>query len=294
MNIRPLHPVFAAEVTGIDLRQPVSDAQLRVLEQAIDHHGVLVFRDQPLTDAQQMAFSQRFGPLETSVSGGARLNQPLLSDISNLGDNNELRADDDDRRMYGLANMLWHTDSSFKQVPAKYSLLSAHVLPAAGGNTEFADLRDAFDRLPADTRQRIEGRFACHALEHSRASIGFELPRDIGAQVKPAWHPLVQAHASGRTTLYLASHAYRISGMPVPDARILLMQLIEHATPRERIYSHSWRPHDLVMWDNRCTLHRATPIPAGLKRDMRRSTVSSGVAPDLSRLDALESAAFVG
>jgi alpha-ketoglutarate-dependent 2,4-dichlorophenoxyacetate dioxygenase len=280
MRVRQLHPVFVGEVTGVDLRQPLAESDVAAIEAAIDRHAVLVFPDQPLTDAQQLAFSRRLGPLETSIrtlrpDNRDRLD-PHISDISNLDDKSAMMARDDRRRIGQLANQLWHTDSSFKPVPARYSLLSARVIPPEGGETEFADLRAAYDALPARTQAEIEDLVAEHWYLHSRNQIAFaDFTAEERAGLEPVRQVLVRVHpGSGRKTLYLASHASHIVGMPVPEGHLLLRDLMEHATQRPFVYRHRWRVGDLVMWDDRCTMHRGRPYDPRHVRDMHRTTVS--------------------
>ena len=280
ITVRPVHPLFVGEISGVDLRRELSQPDIDAIIAALDQYAVVVFHDQPIDDAQQIAFSARLGPLETTVKAyrpGHKLRLDAhISDISNLDEENRLLALDDRRRMNGLGNRLWHTDSSFKATPAKYSLLSARVIPHVGGETEFADLRAAYDTLPAAMQARIEGLVAEHSLLHSRATIGFtDFSEEERARLQPVPQVLVRTHpGSGRKTLYLASHAGMIRGMPVPEGRLLLADLMEHATRREFVYSHKWRVGDLVIWDNRCTLHRATDYDPTSTRDMHRTTVS--------------------
>ncbi len=280
LNLRPLHDLFAAEATGVSLTSPPDAATLAAIVAAMDRYAVLVFPDQDLTDAQQIAFSERLGPLETTVKTfrpdhRARLDLHL-SDVSNLDENHHVIAADDRRRMNGLGNRLWHTDSSFKAIPARYSLLSAHAIPPDGGETEFADLRAAWDALPAAMQARVAPLIAEHSLLTSRATIGFtDFSPEETARLQPVPQRLVRTHpGSGRRSLYLASHAGSIRGMPLPEARVLLLDLMEHATQRRFVYTHRWRLHDLVIWDDRCTLHRARPFDMTVPRDMRRTTVS--------------------
>ncbi len=284
LHLRPLHELFAAEATGVDLRTPIDDATLAELVAALDRHAVLVLPGQALSDAQQMDFSARLGPLETTIKAyrpdhKARLDLHI-SDVSNLDENNRIMAPDDRRRMNGLGNRLWHTDSSFKAIPARYSLLSARAIPGAGGETEFADLRAAWDALPDAMQRRVEGLVAEHSILHSRASIGFtDFSAEERARLQPVPQTLVRTHpGSGRKTLYLASHAGAIRGMALPEARLLLLDLMEHATQRAFVYTHRWRLHDLVIWDDRCTMHRAREYDATVPRDMHRTTVSDGVS----------------
>ncbi len=284
LHLRPLHKLFAAEATGVDLCTPIEDATLAEIVAALDRYAVLAFPGQVLSDAQQMDFSARLGPLETTIKAyrpdhKARLDLHI-SDVSNLDENNRVMAPDDRRRMNGLGNRLWHTDSSFKAIPARYSLLSARAIPGAGGETEFADLRAAWDALPEGMQRRVEGLVAEHSILHSRASIGFtDFSAEERARLQPVPQTLVRTHpGSGRKTLYLASHAGSIRGMNLPEARLLLLDLMEHATQRAFVYTHRWRLHDLVIWDDRCTMHRARAYDATVPRDMHRTTVSDGAS----------------
>ena len=280
LHLRPLHKLFAAEATGVDLREPLDAATLGEIVAALDRHAVLVLPAQPLTDAQQIAFSGRLGPLETTIKAYRADHKPRLdlhiSDVSNLDENNQVLAEDDRRRMNGLGNRLWHTVSSFKPIPARYSLLSARTVPPEGGETEFADLRAAWDALPAPMQQRIEGLVAEHSILHSRGTIGFtDFSEEERARLQPVPQTLVRTHpGSGLKTLYLASHAGAIRGMRLPEARLLLLDLMEHATQPQFVYRHRWRVGDLVIWDNRCTMHRARPYDLSVPRDMHRTTVS--------------------
>ena len=276
---RPLHPVFAAEVSPIDLRQ-VHDAEtLARLRVGMDEHAVLVFRDQAFTDEEQLAFAQRFdGELHSKTGSRAlrksRLGNEALGDISNLDDRGEILPGDDRRRMYGLGNRLWHTDASFQDPAGRYSMLFARIVPAVGADTEFADMRAAYDALPAEMQARVEGLRVHHSIAHSRQTLGFEFSAQEQEALEGAVHPLVRTiPRSGRRSLYLASHASRIVDWPVPEGRLLLHELTEHATQRERVYRHAWRVGDLVIWDNRCTMHRATPFDdQNVRRELRRVT----------------------
>ena len=251
----------------------------------MDQFGVLVFHDQPINDDQQLVFSRSLGPLEQATGDIAapqdRRMSMDLNDISNLDKHNKVLARDDRRRLFGLGNQLWHSDSSFKPVPAKYSLLSARTIPPTGGNTEFADMRAAYDALPEEVKQRLRGLVAEHAIMYSRKKLGFtDFSDEENQTLPPVPQVLVRRHAgSGRKGLYLASHAGRIFGMSAEEGDALLQQLIEHATQRQFVYAHRWRVHDLVMWDNRCTMHRGKGYDdLRWPRDMQRATVSD-VAP---------------
>jgi len=280
ISIKQLHPLFAAEVRGIDLRDAVDAATVEAIVQASDRYAVLVFPEQAIDDEQQLAFSVHLGPLETTIKKlrpghRLRLNQ-RVSDISNLDPDGRVLAYDDRNRMYGLGDRLWHTDSSFKAVPAKYSLLSARAIPPAGGETQFADLRAAYDALPEAMKAQLEELVAEHSIIYSRSTIGFtDFSDEERAALQPVPQVLVRTHpGSKRKTLYLASHAMSIRGMPVPEARLLLRELIEHATQPQFVYTHRWRVGDLLMWDDRCTMHRARPYDRTQPRDMHRTTVS--------------------
>ena len=279
LTARP--PGFVAEVKGINLRHPLAAEQLAEITSAVDIYPVLIFPDQRIDDGQQISFSQNFGLLEVSLTGalpGYATNRvdPRVSDVSNINGKNELLRADDRRRMNFLANQLWHTDSSFKKIPAKYSLLSARVVPASGGETEFADMRVAYDALPQAMKMRVEPLMAEHSLFYSRALIGFSDFTEAERSIAPAMPQVVVRYLPGsrRKSLYLASHASHIVGMPIPEGRLLLRDLTDHSTRREFVYQHCWRAGDLVMWDNRCTMHRGRPYDdLGERREMRRTTV---------------------
>ncbi len=287
--VKPLHQLFVGEVSGVDLRRPVDRNAFLEIEAALDRCAVLVFRGQPLADEEQVAFSRRFGPLETSI-GTIRKNRKHrlrseLADISNLDGENNIRAPGDAWRMMLLANQLWHTDSSFKRVPGKISLLSAREVPPAGGETEFADLRAAYEALDEPMRERIDGLVAEHSIFHSRNLVGYtDFSEEERAALPPVPQALVRVHpGSGRKTLYLASHASHIVGWPLEQGRKLLEELIAFATQSQFVYRHRWQVGDLVAWDNRCTLHRARPYDdARYRRDFRRITVEDS-APTLEQ-----------
>ncbi len=255
----------------------------------MDRHAVLVFPDQDLTDEQQVAFGENFGPLEAESASvdihKRRLANARMNDISNLDEKGQLLAADDRRRMFSLGNRLWHSDSSFKRVPAKYSMLHGRVVPPSGGNTEFADMRAAWDGLPAAQQATLRGLVTDHSLIYSRALLGFE---DYTPEERQKFAPqpqrLVRRHAgSGRETVYLSSHIGQIHGWPRPEAMMLIRDLMEHATQRRFVYSHAWAKHDLVVWDNRCTMHRGTAFDDKLfPRDMRRVTLCDS-APTLEQ-----------
>ncbi|MBI1244074.1 MAG: TauD/TfdA family dioxygenase [Alphaproteobacteria bacterium] len=291
LTVRPINPRrddFVAEAAGIDIAAGVSRETAVQIETAMDRYAVLVIPGQDITDDQQYAFSQHFGPMETATGDLPRLEERRLSmdinDISNLDRDGAVLARDDRRRLFGLGNMLWHTDSSFKPTPAKYSLLSARVIPEEGGNTEFADMRAAWDELDPKLQAECMGLVAEHSQLYSRGSLGFvDFTDDERLKWAPVPQRLVRRHpGSGRLCLYLASHAGAIQGWPVPEARMFLKDLTEHATQREFVYSHRWRPYDLVMWDNRAVMHRARRYDHTKHRDMHRTTVADS-APTLAQ-----------
>jgi alpha-ketoglutarate-dependent 2,4-dichlorophenoxyacetate dioxygenase len=292
LSIRAIDPVarpdFAAEVSGIDLTTPLAPEAVAAIAAGMDRFAVLVFHDQHLTDAQQIAFSANFGPLEQATGdlaqGAERRLAMAVNDISNLDRDNRLLARDDRRRLFGLGNRLWHSDSSFKPIPAKYSALSARVIPAAGGDTEFADMRAAYEALDTASRAEIDPLVCEHSQMFSRAQLGFDaFTDDERRRFAAVPQRLVRRHAvTGRRSLFLASHAGTIRGWPVPEARALLRELIEHATQRRFVHAHVWRQWDLVMWDNRVTMHRARRFDPAEVRDMHRTTVADA-APTLEQ-----------
>lgn len=279
LSFSPLHPTFVAEVSAVDLRQVHDRETLDAIRAGMDRYGVLVFRDQPFTDAEQIAFAQRFdGELHTRTGiatlARSRFGNEALTDISNVDENGDLLESNDRRRMYGLANRLWHTDASFENPPGRYSMLSARVIPAVAPDTEFADTRSAYDALPADTKARLDGLTVHHSIAHSRETLGFEFSAEEAERLKGSHHPLIRTvPGSGRKALYVASHASRIMEMPVPEGRLLLQDLIEHATQPQFVYRHAWRASDLVIWDNRASMHRARPFDdSRYRRELRRVT----------------------
>jgi alpha-ketoglutarate-dependent 2,4-dichlorophenoxyacetate dioxygenase len=281
ITVQPITPDFAAEVGDVSLGRPLSPQDLAAIRAAFTSYAVLVFPDQEFDDESQLAFARNFGPLETTVFK-ARKDHKLrlhenLADVSNLDAENRILTTDDRQRLYNLGNQLWHTDSSFKRVPAYCSMLHARSIPPIGGQTEFADLRAAYDALPDATKARIAGLVAEHSIMTSRAKLGFA---DFDETERDAFKPVPQVlvrrlQDSGRMSLYMASHAGAIRGMADGDARKLLEELTEHATERRFVYAHRWRVKDLVIWDDRCTMHRGMPFDdQRYERDMRRATVS--------------------
>jgi alpha-ketoglutarate-dependent 2,4-dichlorophenoxyacetate dioxygenase len=281
MRFVPVNPEFVAEVEDIDLAVPLDKASAAAIHAGMDRYAVLVFRDQPLTDAQQIAFTASLGKIELNTANNVtRPEQRRLSyemsDISNLDKDGHLLARDDRRRGFNLGNRLWHSDSSFKATGSKYSLLSARVIPAAGGNTEFADMRAAYDALDPETKAEVEDLVTEHSLLFSRGQLGFsEFTAEERVKFAPVRHRLVRTNpATGRRSLYLSSHIGGIVGWPVPEALAFVRDLVEHATQRQFVYAHVWRQHDLVMWDNRQTMHRARRYKETSEvRDMRRTTL---------------------
>ncbi|HEV7264533.1 MAG TPA: TauD/TfdA family dioxygenase [Falsiroseomonas sp.] len=280
LTVTPLHPLFFARVEGVDLRAPLTPALAAEIEAAMDRHAVLVFPGQDLDDDQQMAFGLNFGPMEEQPAAvdthKQRLKHAQMNDISNLDEHGRLLQADDRRRMFNLGNQLWHSDSSFKPTPAKYSLLHARVIPPEGGDTEFADMRAAWDALPAAMQAKLRDLICEHSLLFSRAVLGFtEFTEEERVKFAPVPQRLVRRHeGSRRLSLYLSSHIGRIRGWLVPEALALIRDLTEHATQREFVHRHVWRQHDLVMWDNRCTMHRARPFEdRAHPRDVRRVTI---------------------
>ena len=279
LTFRKLHPHFVAEVSPVDLRQVHDRETLDRIRAGMDDYAVLVFRDQPFSDDEQLAFAQRLdGQLhaKTGISAlrKSRLGNEALGDISNVDENGEIMRSDDRRRMYGLGNRLWHTDASFQDPAGRYSMLSARIVPPVGADTQYADMRSAYDALPAETKAQLEGLRVHHSIAYSRQTLGFEFSPDEQETLKGAVHPLVRTiPRSGRRSLYVASHASRIIDWPVPEGRLLLRDLMEHATQPEFVYRHSWRAGDLVIWDNRATMHRAQPFDdTKYRRELRRVT----------------------
>lgn len=286
VTFRKLHPHIGAEVGTIDLRTVHDRATLDALRDGMDEHGVLVFRDQPFTDAEQLAFAERFGgPIHSKTGAAAlgrnRLGNEALADVSNLTDEGTIRKADDRRRMYSLANRLWHTDASFQDPAGCYSMLSARIVPPVGADTEFADMQAAYDALDAATKDQITGLHVHHSIAYSRQTLGFEFSAEELDRLKGAVHPLVRINPrTQRRSLYLAAHATRIIEMPLAEGRLLLRDLTEHATQREFVYRHVWRDRDLVIWDNLASMHRATPFDdATHLRELRRVTTLDVEAP---------------
>jgi alpha-ketoglutarate-dependent 2,4-dichlorophenoxyacetate dioxygenase len=267
-------------VEGLDLRKPLTPEEVAAVHDGMDRYAVLVFHGQRITDEEQLAYTRSLGDIEHSIGTSLR---PLtdarlpttFADVSNLDKDHKVFARDDRPRLFGLGNRLWHSDSSFKVVPAKYSLLSARSIPSKGGNTEYADMRAGYDALDEETKAEVEGLICEHSQIFSRSILGFtEFTEEERGRFKPVRQCLVRTHpVTKRRSLYLSSHAGGIVGWPVPEARSFLRDLVEHATQRQFVYVHKWSVGDLVMWDNRQTMHRARPFPANEPRDMRRTTL---------------------
>jgi alpha-ketoglutarate-dependent 2,4-dichlorophenoxyacetate dioxygenase len=293
VTIKQLHPVFAGEVSGVDLTRPISREDAVAIDEGMNRFAVLVFHGQNITDQQQIAFSKNFGALEAKGRPGTirkpadnRLG-PGIGDLSNLDKHGKIISAEDRQWFFKLGDRLWHSDSSYAEVPAKYSLLSGRVVPSWGGNTEFADMRAAYDALDARTKAEIEDLVCEHSLLYSRGAIGFTefTPEEI-ANFRPVRQRLVRVHpASGRKSLFLASHAGAIVGWSIPEARAFLRELTEHATQHEFVHSHAWRQYDLVIWDNRSTMHRACRFDRNEVRDMRRTTLA-GDGPTVEQVAA--------
>jgi alpha-ketoglutarate-dependent 2,4-dichlorophenoxyacetate dioxygenase len=281
ITVYPVTPSFAAEIGDVDLSEQVAPADLRAIKEAFTQYAVLIFPNQLLSQDEHLDFARHFGPLETTI-GVYRKDMPLrlrkeFADVSNLNHDNEVWGKESRLRLFQLGNRLWHTDSSFKRLPALASLLYARSIPPIGGHTEFADERAAYDALPEETKLRLNCLVAEHSIFNSRARLGFTNFSDEERREMPPVPQVVvrTIPESRRKSLYLASHAGRIFGMPESEGRALIDQLIGHATQRQFVYTHRWRVNDLIMWDNRCTMHRGTEFDdLRWKRDVQRATVS--------------------
>jgi alpha-ketoglutarate-dependent 2,4-dichlorophenoxyacetate dioxygenase len=279
-TVYPVTPSFAAEIGDVDLSDPIEGDDLLAIKDAFTKYAVLIFPDQHLSQDQHLDFARQFGPLDTTIAvyrGDAALRvRKEFADVSNLNHNNELWGRESGLRLFQLGNRLWHTDSSFKRLPALASLLYARSIPSVGGHTEFADERAAYEALPEDMKRRLACLVAEHSIFNSRARLGFgNFSDQERREMPPVPQVIVRTISeSGRKSLYLASHAGRVLGMPDHEGRALIDQLVAHATQRQFVYTHRWRLHDLVMWDNRCTMHRGTEFDdLRWKRDVQRATV---------------------
>lgn len=276
ITIRQLHPLFGAEISGVDTGQPMDDAAFAEIRAALDEYSVLVFHDQSLDDDRQIAFSRRFGPLEMAGKANPAVGT-YFARQSNLDIQSGAVIPAEDRRMiYQKGNYLWHSDSSFKPVPSLCSLLSARTVPPEGGNTEFATMRAAYDELPDEVKQKLEGLVAEHSLVYSRGTVSTgALTREMKAELPGAWQAMVRINpVNGRKAIYAGAHASHVIGWPRDEGRAFIKWLNEFATQPRFCFSHAWRPGDLVIWDNRAVLHRATAYDAVRhKRLMQRTTV---------------------
>ena len=280
ITVYPVTPSFAAEIGDVDLARPIDPTDLQAIKDAFTQYAVLIFPDQHLSQDQHLDFARYIGPLETTIAVHRKDAQLRLrkefADVSNLNHDNEVWGKESRNRLFQLGNRLWHTDSSFKRLPARASLLYARSIPPVGGHTEFADERAAYDALPEETKRRLDRLVAEHSIFNSRARLGFtNFSDDERRGLPPVPQVVVRTLSeSGRKSLYLASHAGRIFGMPEHEGRALIDQLVAHATQRQFVYTHRWRINDLVMWDNRCTMHRGTEFDdLRWKRDVQRATV---------------------
>jgi alpha-ketoglutarate-dependent 2,4-dichlorophenoxyacetate dioxygenase len=279
IHVEPLTPVFAGRMTGIDARRKLTPAEVAAVDAGMDRYAVLVLPGQDITDEQQIELSRNFGPLQNGANATERKAQlrldPAFADVSNIGRDGERLRRDDRRRMASLGNRLWHSDASFRVIPARYSLLSGRIVVTDGGNTEFADMRAAYDALDARTRAEIEDLICEHSQTFSREQLGFTeyLPEER-AMMAPVRHRLVRTHpTSGRKSLFLSAHIGGIVGWPRPEAMAFIRDLTEHATQPQYVYSHRWTQHDLVIWDNRATMHRVRRYDdLNTVRDLRRTT----------------------
>jgi len=280
LQLKPLHSVFAAEASGIDLTQPLAPADVRAINAAMNEHAVLVWRGQPLTPQQQINVATAFGPLDIGLKRvfkrPERLEDERLIDISNVDAQGNVAKRDSQKNLSNFANQLWHSDSSFMNPRAAYSMLHCVIKPSWGGNTEFADLRNAYDTLDERTKAEIQDLKAEHFALHTRLLLGDEAYTDNQKkEIPPAVWPIADTHpGSGRKVLFVGVHARQVLGWPTAEGRMFLQDLLEHATQRERVYVHEWQVGDLVMWDNRSTLHRGRRYDVTERRELRRTTVN--------------------
>jgi alpha-ketoglutarate-dependent 2,4-dichlorophenoxyacetate dioxygenase len=295
LSVRQLTPGFAAEISGIDCRQPLSEADVAAIRTTMDRFGVVVLHGQNITDEEQLRFSLKFGAIEQKGPSAGRIHfrtdqeartlGTSIGDFSNLGPRGETLTKESRAYSFKLADRLWHSDSSFKAVPAMWSILSGRSVPSWGGNTEFADMRAAYDALDDRWRREIEDLVCLHSNMYSREKIGFnEFSEAERLAFRPVRQRLVRVHpATGRKSLFLSSHAGAIEGMSIPDARMLLHDLMEFATQKRFVYAHAWRLHDLVIWDNRATMHRGTRFDPAEPRDIRQTRLA-GDGPTIEQV----------
>lgn len=274
----PLRPSFVGIVTGVNLSKPLDQQSIEAIDRGMDQYAVLVFRDQPLTQDEQIDLSVQFGPLDSGLrkaTGAAtRFKYDQLIDIGNVALDGSVASKDNKKLIGVLANQLWHSDSTFQNLPVKYSMLSAVVVPEEGGQTQWADLRAAWDALPEPTKKYVEGKTGWHSAFHSRIMLGDnDYTKEQLDKFPPVERPLVHIHpGSGRKVLFPSVHITHVSDLTVPEGRLLVAELLEHSTQAQFVYSHTWRPGDYVMWDNRSTLHRGTRYDLSIRRDLRRTT----------------------
>jgi len=274
----PARPSFVGIVTGVNLSKPLDQQSIEAIDRGMDHYAVLVFRDQPLTQDEQIDLSVQFGPLDSGLrkaTGAAtRFKYDQLIDIGNVALDGSIASKDNKKLIGVLANQLWHSDSTFQNLPVKYSMLSAVIVPEEGGQTQWADLRAAWDALPESTKKHVAGKTGWHSAFHSRIMLGdSDYSQEQLNKFPPVERPLVHTHrGSGRKVLFPSVHITHVSDLTVPEGRLLVAELLEHATQPQFVYSHSWRPGDYVMWDNRSTLHRGTRYDLSIRRDLRRTT----------------------
>jgi len=282
IHVEPLTPCIGGRMTGIDVRRTLTPDEVTAVESGMDRYAVLVLPGQDITDEQQIAFTRNFGPLQNGANATTRRPElrldPAFADVSNLGKDGQKLARDDRRRMAALGNRLWHSDASFRVIPARYSLLSGRIVVTEGGNTEFADMRAAYDALDRKIRDEIEDLICEHSQLYSREQLGFtEFLPEERAMMAPVRHRLVRTHpTSGRKSIFLSAHIGGIVGWPRPEAMAFIRDLMEHATQRRFVYAHRWTQHDLVIWDNRATMHRVRRYDdLNAVRDLRRTTTKS-------------------
>jgi len=285
LSFKPLHPLFAAVASGLDLTQPLSAEEVCEIDAGMNQYAVLVFRNQPLDEDQQIRFARSLGPLDLGLlklkRNPSRFKHAELIDISNVGIDDAVAPREHAKIVGNLANQLWHSDSSFQRPRARYSMLQAIRLPSWGGETEFADLRAAHDTLPERLRCEIEGRSAEHYALHSRIMLGdANYSEEQKNAIAPAIWPLIESHAgSGRKLLFIGIHCQRILGMTLPEGRMLIMDLLEHATQPQFVYRHQWQTGDLVIWDNRATVHRGRRFDLAERRELRRTSTEDVDTP---------------
>lgn len=285
LKIEKRHELFVGEVSGVDISHPLETSVFEKIQSKLDELGVLIFHTDKLSEQEQIDFSTQFGDIAAKngilFTGVKRRLSEKLVDISNLDYKDDLLAFNDRRRMEGLSNRLWHTDSSFKRIPAKYSVLHAHSVVSEGGETQFVDMRAAYEALSPKLQGKIADLVAEHSIFVSRAKMGFtDFSDEERAALPPVHRALVRNHeSSGRKALYHASHASHIIDWSLPDGKMLLLELMEHATQPQFVFTHKWEVGDLIIWDNRCTMHRAMSYEASERRDMRRATIDD---PDVA------------